>query len=88
MSPWADVAVGAAAVKNEIIFSYKPNPAILGMSTFDLGAARRQLKDVFEKTRGCVIEVLMKDLHHVHQEPTRIGQWVKMARALAAEYAG
>lgn len=87
MSPWANVAIGAAALKNEVIFSYKPNPAILGMETFDVNEARRQLRDVFEKTRGCVIEVLMKDLHTVHKQPKRMGEWVRMARELAEEFA-
>lgn len=87
ISPWADVAVGAAALKNEVIFSYKPNPAILGRSTFDVDDARRQLRDVFEKTRGCVVEVLMKDLHTVNKEPQRMGRWVKMALELAGEFA-
>jgi hypothetical protein len=87
MSPWVDVAIGAAAVGNKFVFSYKPNPAILGMATFDVEAARRQLRDVFEKTRGCVIEVIMKDLHTVNKEPKRMGQWVKMALELAEEFA-
>lgn len=87
MSPWADVAMGAAALKNEVIFSYKPNPAILGMETFDLDRARRELRGVFDITRGCVVEVLMKDLHTVHGEPKRMGQWVRMALELAEEYA-
>jgi len=87
MSPWVDVAMGAAALKNEVIFSYKPNPAILGMSNFDINEVRRQLKDVFEKTRGCVVEVIMKDLHTVNKQPNRMGEWVRMAIDLAGEYA-
>ena len=87
MSPWVDVAAGASALRDQIIFSYKPNPAILGMSSFDVAEVRRQLRDVFEKTRGCVIEVIMKDLHTVNKQPQRMGQWVKMALALAEEYA-
>lgn len=88
MSPWANVETGAAAVKNEVIFSYKPNPAILGMGTFDVNEARRQLREVFEKTRGCVIEVIMKDLHTVHGDPQRMGEWTRMALELAAQYGG
>jgi hypothetical protein len=87
MSPWADVAIGAAALKNEVIFSYKPNPARLGMAHFDINEARRQLRDVFEKTRGCIVEVLMKDLHTVNKQPKRMGEWVRMALELASEYA-
>ncbi|OPZ26539.1 MAG: hypothetical protein BWZ02_01973 [Lentisphaerae bacterium ADurb.BinA184] len=87
MSPWADVEAGAQALRNEVIFSYKPNPAILGMATFDVNEARRQLRDVFERTRGCVIEVIMKDLHTVNRQPQRMGEWTRMALELAQEYA-
>ena len=29
MSPWVDVEAGAAAVGSDLIFSYRPNPAIM-----------------------------------------------------------
>jgi hypothetical protein len=87
MSPWADVARGAAAIGRDCIFSYKPNPAIIGMETWDVDLARRQLRDTFEKTRGCVVEVLMKDLHTCRNEPPRMWQWVDMAMQLAEQFA-
>ncbi|MHC4561445.1 MAG: hypothetical protein ACYS8X_01585 [Planctomycetota bacterium] len=86
MSPWVDVAKGAEAVGNRAVFSYKPNPAILGLPTWDIDAARDQLREVFELTRDCVIEVTMKDLHDVHGQPHRITEWVEMAKQLAEEY--
>lgn len=87
MSPWADVAVGAEALGSDIVFSYKPNPAILSGEAWDVDLARAQLRDTFEKTRGCIIEVLMKDLHEVRNEPSRMWEWVDMAMALSEEYA-
>jgi len=87
MSPWVDVAVGAEAIGTDCIFSYKPNPAILGGETWDVGLARAQLRDVFEKTRGNVVEVLMKALHTVRGEPPRMWEWVTMAKELAEDYA-
>ena len=87
MSPWVDVAVGAEALGDSCIFSYKPNPAILGGEAWDVDYARSQLRDVFEKTRGCIVEVLMKDLHEVRNEPHRMWEWVDMAMALADDFA-
>ena len=87
MSPWADVAIGAEAIGTDCIFSYKPNPAILGGEAWDEDLARTQLRDVIEKTRGCVVEVLMKDLHTCRGEPPRMWAWVDMAMQLAEEYA-
>ena len=86
MSPWADVAKGAEAIGDRAVFSYKPNPAILGLPTWDVDAAREQLREVFELTRECVIEVSMKDLHTVRGQPHRMTEWIHMAKQLAEEY--
>ncbi|MBM4049104.1 MAG: hypothetical protein FJ279_28725 [Planctomycetes bacterium] len=87
MSPWVDVARGAEGLGNKYIFSYKPNPAILGMETWDPDEARKQLRDVFDRTRGCIVEVLMKDLHTCRNEPRRMWEWVNMAMELSEELA-
>ena len=87
MSPWADVAKGAEAIGDRAVFSYKPNPSILGYANWDVSAAREQLREVFELTRDNIIEVSMKDLHTVHNEPHRMTEWVQMAKQLAEEYA-
>ena len=54
MSPWADVTRGAKAIGKKFIFSYKPNPAILGMEKWDRELAQRQLQAVFEKRGHCI----------------------------------
>lgn len=87
MSPWVDPARGAAELGADYVFSYKPNPAIIGMETWDEDLARRTLRDALEKTRGCVVEILMKDLHTCRGEPWRMWAWVRMAMELAAEFA-
>ena len=50
-------------------------------------AARESLRDTFEKTRGCAVEVIMKDLHTCRGEPHRMWEWTRMASALAEEFA-
>ena len=87
MSCWVDVARAAEALGPDAVFSYKPNPAIFGGETWDLADAREQLRDTFEKTRGCAVEVIMKDLHTTRKQPHRMREWTEMAQALAQEYA-
>ena len=89
MSPWVDVARGAAALGDRAIFSYKPNPAILGMEHWDVAIVREQLREVFDITRrcGCIVEVVMKDLHTVRGDVTRMWDWIDMATKLSEEYA-
>ncbi len=87
MSPWIDIAKGAEVLGKRAVFSWKPNPAWLGMPTWDINWQREQLRDGFEKTKGNVVEVVMKDLHTVRGEVSRMGDWVAMARQLAEDYA-
>jgi len=87
MSPWVDVARGAENLGKRAIFSYKPNPAILGVEHWDVGVARELLRDALEKTRECIVEVTMKDLHTVRGEVHRMTEWIEMAKELAEEYA-
>ena len=87
MSPWVDVAMGAEAVGKDLVFSYKPNPAILGGEAWEVEAARAHLRDVLEKTRGCAVEIIMKDLHTCRNEPRRMWEWTRMAQELAQQYA-
>jgi hypothetical protein len=87
MSPWVDVEMGAAALGRRAIFSYKPNPAVFSTSYWDPDYVRNGLRDVLEKTQGCVVEIIMKDLHHVNWQPQRMTEWVEIAMQLAEEYA-
>jgi hypothetical protein len=86
MSPWVDAARGAEGLKDDYIFSYKPNPAIIGMEEWNVELARAKLRDTLEKARGCIVEVIMKDLHTCRGEPPRMWSWVEMAMQLAQEY--
>ena len=87
MSPKANVRRGAEALGRRAIFSYKPNPAIIGMETWDVEFARGGLRDALEETRGCVVEVIMKDLHTCRGEVRRMWEWIDMAKHLSEEYA-
>ncbi len=87
MSPWVDVELGAEELGSDYIFSYKPNPAMIGMEAWDEEFVRNYLRDALKKTRSCVVEVIMKDLHTCRKEPWRMWEWVRIAMELAEEYA-
>jgi hypothetical protein len=88
MSPWVDAAKGAEALGTDYVYSMKPNPAILAEDDWRPELARRQLREALEKTRGCHIEIIMKDISTVRYKPQRLWAWEKMAMALAEEFRG
>jgi len=87
MSTWIDVDKGAEAVGANYIFSYKPNPAVLAWDRWDPEAARRDLRNVLDRTRGCVVELIMKDISTCRSDPRRICEWCDLAVETAEQYA-
>jgi hypothetical protein len=86
ISPWADIDICAERLGSDYIYSWKPNPAILAAETWQPEEARKQLIDFCERTKGNVVEIIMKDTHTVRGEPNRLIEWIKIAKEVAGEF--
>jgi hypothetical protein len=80
VSPWADIANMAEMLGDRYIFSMKPSPTDLAMTGFDEERIRAELREALQKTRGCRVEVLMKDNHTIRNDPQRVVRWVQIVR--------
>jgi hypothetical protein len=80
VSPWADIANMAEMLEDRYIFSMKPSPTDLAMTSFDEDRIRTELRDALHKTRDCRVEVIMKDNHTIGNDPQRVVRWVQIAR--------
>jgi hypothetical protein len=87
MSRWVDVDRAAEAVARDYIFSYKPSPSVFAWDKWDAGAARDDLRRVLDRTRGCVVELIMKDISTCRCDPRRLWEWCELAVELAEQYA-
>lgn len=87
MSPWVDIGEAAQKMGDQYVFSYKPNPAVLAGDDWQPERARRELRETLEKTRGCVAEIIMKDISTVRYEPQRLWEWADIAMEVTAELA-
>ena len=87
MSTWIDIDKAAEAIGTDYIFSYKPNPAVLAAETWNPEAARADLRNCLEKTRGCHVELIMKDVSTCRNEPRRVWEWCALAVEMAEQYA-
>jgi len=79
-SPWVNVEKMAAFLGDKYIFSFKPNPAALAVPEPDWQAVRSGLRETLEKTRGCIVEVIMKDNHSLAHRPDNVVEWCRIAR--------
>jgi hypothetical protein len=80
VSPWANRAKMAEYLEDRYVFSFKPNPADLAMEYFDEERIRAELRQDLAVTRGCRMEVIMKDVTTVRADPQRAVRWVQIAR--------
>ena len=87
VSPWADVGKAAEKIGNRYVFSRKPNPAIVAAPDWDTEAARRSIRTDLERSRGCIVELIMKDVHTVRNRPDRLGDWVRIAKEESERFA-
>lgn len=87
VSPRADVARAAEQMAGKYVLSLKPNPAIFSTQAWNPDLARKELTEALQKARGCVVEVIMKDISTVRDDPRRLWEWAEMAREVADSFA-
>jgi hypothetical protein len=46
------------------------------------GRARHELEQIVAKTRGCSVEILMKDISTVNHHPERLREWAEIAMSV------
>jgi hypothetical protein len=86
VSPWANEERMAEACGKRLVYSRKPNPALISTASMDEAAVRADLRRTFDVARGCRIEIIMKDVHTLGNEPLRLARWVALAREEAARF--
>ncbi len=86
MSPWADLGKGVELIGNDYVLSVKPNPAMFAGEAWDPARVRAYFEDVFEKTRGCSVEIIFKDISTVNRQPKRLWDVADIAMDVAGKY--
>ncbi|MBM4040142.1 MAG: hypothetical protein FJ290_16680 [Planctomycetes bacterium] len=82
ISPFADVDRCAEQLGAKAIFSWKPHPSHL-VGEFDEARLRAYIRHACEATRGCVVEMILKDTHTCEGRPERFTRWTDIAREVA-----
>jgi len=83
VSPWADVAAMAAGIGGRYVLSYKPNPAVfVDPGGWHPERVLRELAAVLDRSRGCWLEIILKDISTVSGHPERLWSWADLAVAV------
>jgi hypothetical protein len=88
VSPWADLKMVPVMLEDKFIASVKPNPAHLASSSMNEDVVRGEIRRALETTRGCVVELIMKDNNTLGGNPENAKNWVRIAREEIARIYG
>jgi hypothetical protein len=82
IAPMCDQAICAEALGADYVFSRKPNPALISTEHFNEDLIRQDLRETLTLTKphNCRVELIMKDVHTLANEPPRLARWVELAR--------
>jgi hypothetical protein len=85
VSPFADVAKCAEQIGRDYIMSYRPSPADMVSYGFDPDRIRKILKHDLETAKHCHLDITLKDVETVQNDPDRIRNWVVLTRQIIEE---
>lgn len=88
VSPWYDIHKAAEGLQDKYVYSWKANPALICSPNPDWSLTEKATREMLQATRGCCVEMIMKDTHTFHHDKTRIRRWAQIALKLAKESAG
>ena len=72
----------------DIVVSFKPNPTYLSTTPPRTDLAKEEIIKACKLARkyNCSMEILMKTLITLENDPARLWDWCKMATEIAADY--
>jgi hypothetical protein len=80
VSPWADRFRMRELLGRAYVLSLKPAPSALAVSRVDEESIRDQIRRDLRDTRGCRVEMIMKDNHTIGGNPENVRTWCRIAR--------
>ncbi len=80
-SPWSDRKVFAEKIGDNLVMSFKPNPAYVAGGSFNEDVVRKDLRYTYDlaKANNINLEIILKDISTVCFDPGRLVSWAKIA---------
>ena len=85
VSPWTDEEFMAEALGRDYVYSRKPNPTLISTENFSQDAIRADIRNTLTVAKDCRVEIIMKDVHTLNNEPARLPRWVEIVREVIDE---
>ena len=86
VTPWADVRQSAEQIGQDYVLSWRPNPSQMICCGFDAGRVRKIVRDAMDASRGCHVDITLKDVQTVLGQPENLAKWVEAVRSVSDQY--
>jgi len=86
VAPTADVRKCAEEIQQDYVLSWRPNPSEMICCGFNPDHIRRVVKDAMEASKGCHVDITLKDVQTVQYRPENLKEWVKLVRNITDDY--
>ncbi|MFW5980803.1 MAG: hypothetical protein ACOCRB_02145 [Halanaerobiaceae bacterium] len=88
VTPFADVAKCAEKIGTDYICSWRPSPAATVCNKFDENNIEKIIRNGLEefKKHNCFVDICLKDVHTVQNDPDRLKKFVDIVRECTFEY--
>lgn len=80
VTPTADVALCAEQIGEDYVFSWRPNPSQMICCGFDRDLIRRVVREAMDASRGCHVDITLKDVQTVQGNTANLREWVRIVR--------
>ena len=87
VTPVANVARCAEQIGTDYVFSWRPNPADMICCGFNPDHIRKVIREGMEASRGCHVDITLKDVQTVLHQPDLLRDWVRIVRGVTEAYA-
>ena len=87
VAPAANVRKCAEQIQQDYVFSYRPNPSEMICFGFNPDLIRRIIREDMEASKGCHMDITLKDIQTVQHHPENLREWVKIVRDISDNYA-
>lgn len=87
VTPAADVAKCAEQIGEDFVLSWRPNPSDMICCGFDPDHIRKVIRDGMEASKGCHVDITLKDVETVQYKPENLREWLRIVRDITDEYA-
>jgi len=86
VTPWADVGRCAEQIQQDYVLSWRPSPAEMICTDWKPDLIRRAVRQAMEASKGCHVDVTLKDVQTVQNDFGRFAKWVRIVRDVTDNY--